>query len=267
MDPELLQSLGADWIKEHYRQQGQYDRDTLSQQREIAMAGIAERASSSRQSARAGVQSARISANASLAAAKMAHKAKMFEMEKIGIPQMEINRMDVEGRLQIARMQQRLNEQALAADVVKTASEMGGPGDWVQAWNYARGISQTNIPEYLKLLASGGDTFQLGVAPGNNEVQTYGGLINQLSGGTGAGGAGGAAAGGGRDWAGINALADQIIRNPGMIALNGLENLTDDEQEGLSSIIKSRGGSAATVLDQYRRTRWGMRDNAASLAA
>lgn len=244
-----------------------FQREQLGQQRDIAMAEIGQRAAATRSSA----SSARYSANAQLAAAKLAHKAKMFELEKIGIPRLELEREDVRGRLRIAEMAQRLNEQELGARVVETAAKMGGPGDWVQAWNYARGISQTQIPEYLKLLTTGGNTYELGGGVGTPTPQSYGGIISSLSGGAGAVGQSAASPGGqtvgGRDWAAINSMADTLIRDPGQIALGGLEGLSNDELQGLGSIIRARGGSNATFLDQYRRSRFGLNEGSALAAA
>lgn len=241
--PELRQD-----ITDMLRESAGWDREKFGLQE----SGLNRRAAASEAGATA---RARISANAQLAAAKLQHKAAMARLERLDIPQMEINRMDVEGRLRIAEMQHRLNEQTLGVDVVRTMAELGSqPEDWIKTGNFARGISQTQVPRFLETLANSEymAPFTSGVAgaPGANSLSS---VLNRL----GVNGTAGGAAGtmeGGPDMERINQYLDAVGQNPHQYDFGGL---TDDELDMLGGGLASRGFSARSVFDFNKRSRPG----------
>lgn len=252
MDPnEIWNLINAspeirDAILGAYTQASGFERDKLKQQKLLTREGEA-----------GATNRARISANAQLAAAKMQHKAAMARLERLEIPQMEINRLDVEGRLRIAEMAHRLNEQTLGVDVVKTMTELGSqPESWLKTANFARGVSQTQVPQFLESLAKSEymAPFVSGVAgaPGANSL---GNVMAQL--GVGTAPATATAQGttaNGMNMDQINSYIDQVGQNPHQYDIGGL---TSDELSMFSGALKSRGFSPQTWSDFNKRSKPG----------
>src|SRR5437870_520311 len=67
----------------------------------------------------------------------------------------------------------------------KTAATLTGPAEWIRATNYARGVQQTNLPDFINRLLTGQGTAALGgPAPGTSmsSPQSMINLANQVSG-------------------------------------------------------------------------------------
>src|SRR5437879_4244364 len=90
-----------------------------------------------------------------------------------------------QGQLGVAQGQLGLGQSQLGLDTLKTAATLTGPADWIRATNYARGVQQTNLPDFINRLLTGQGTAALGgPAPGTSmsSPQSMINLANQVSG-------------------------------------------------------------------------------------
>jgi hypothetical protein len=91
-----------------------------------------------------------------------------------------------QGQLGVSQGQLGLGQSQLGLDTLKTAASLTGPESWVRAANYARGVAQTNLPEFINRLLTGQSTNVLGgPAPGAtmSAPNTLTGLANTLTAG------------------------------------------------------------------------------------
>jgi hypothetical protein len=187
-----------------------------------------------------------------------------------------------QGQLGVSQGQLGLGQSQLGLDTLKTAATLTGPSDWIKAANYARGVQQTNLPEFVNRLLTGQSTATLGgPAPGAtmSSPQSLIGLANQVS-GVGTGGAtvpnrftmdmptAGAApmqAAGTATLGSIGSDTDYAAQRLRSLFAAGGQALSPQALEGLTTTEKSMltGGGAdvgADVggwLDQYNRSRIG----------
>jgi hypothetical protein len=98
-------------------------------------------------------------------------------VENIGQQQQDLAKQVQMGNLDVSR-------QGLGLDVLKTAASLSGPANWIQAANFARGVSQSTLPAFVQQLLSGQSTAALsGPTPGSTGASplTLGGLANQVT--------------------------------------------------------------------------------------
>jgi hypothetical protein len=184
---------------------------------------------------------------------EQAMRQQEFEFQK-GITQRqqalaeEIQRgqLDLSRQVQLGNLG--LGQQNLALNAIRQAAELGGPENYVQATNFARGVSQTDIPVFLRNLLSGQATSGVVGGAGLSNPQSFGGIATQLTGGQGAAGD-------------VNQqlnLGRRLFgQGGGALAPGALEGLTPTELQMTGSLAKAVGGDLPTFMAQYARSRVG----------
>lgn len=240
----LLETPFGRQMIDSQREASGFARTQLAQQRELAIAGLDERAASSRLAAQTSRANSRDSVNAQLKAAKMNHEARMRELEQIGIPRLELERIDTMGRLDIARQAQALQAAQIYTQMQST------PSNWAEAANLARNVDAAGVPVAFRSLTDGANP----LAAFSPTARAAGTLAE-------AGVGGGAGQAQGDDLA---ALRTKIGNNPGQVPLGALESMTGTERSMLGSLLKSGPGGGTydmpTWLDNWRRSRPGQGD-------
>jgi hypothetical protein len=145
-----------------------------------------------------------------------------------------------------------LQQQQAALDALKTAASLGGPSNWIQAANYARGVQQTQVPEFMRnLLTNTGAPAAMG-GVGLSAPQTFGGIAAQLGGG------GTSTAPTTDDLARTLAMGKQLFTQGGSaLGPQALEGLSDTEQKMLGSVSQAVGADLPSFLRSYAASRIG----------
>ena len=160
-----------------------------------------------------------------------------------------------QGQLGVAQGQLGLGQSQLGLDTLKTAATLTGPADWIRATNYARGVQQTNLPDFINRLLTGQGTAALGgPAPGTSmsSPQSMINLANQVSGV----GGGSTAAGTNPDYA-AQRLQSLFAGGGQALSPQALEGLTTTEKSMLQGGGADVGADVGGFMDQYARSRIG----------
>ena len=145
-----------------------------------------------------------------------------------------------------------LQQQQTALDALKTAASLGGPSSYVQAANYARGVQQTQVPEFMRNLISGVGAPAATGGVGLSAPKSFGGIASQLSGGATPAGTSPS------DLAQTLAMGKQLFTTGGAgLAPGSLENLSDTEMKMLGSVGSAVGADVPSFLRQYAASRIG----------
>ncbi len=143
-----------------------------------------------------------------------------------------------------------LQQQQTALDALKTAASLGGPENFIQAANYARGVQQTQVPAFMQNLVSGVGAPAATGGIGLSAPQTFGGIAARLGGG------GTTTAPTTSDLAQTLAMGRQLFTQGGAgLAPQALEGLSDTEQKMLGSVGSAVGADVPTFLRQYAASR------------
>lgn len=130
---------------------GGYKWAALRQQRELAEMGMG----SNLDIAQGGwaVQREGIAAQLKLGMAQL--KFQKQRMKKLEIPDLELRTRVAEHEMQMAEKIFQLNLAELELQTIQFEASLGGPDNWVQASNYARGVRDSNYAQFVKNLAEG----------------------------------------------------------------------------------------------------------------
>lgn len=145
-----------------------------------------------------------------------------------------------------------LQQQQAALDAIKTAAAMGGPENFVQAANYARGVRATDVPVFMQSLLGGVGAPAAMQGVGLSAPQTFAGTAARL-------GAGGTTtAPTASDLTNTLELGRRIFAQGGAaLGPQSLEGLSDTEQKMLSSVGSAVGADMPSFLRQYQASRIG----------
>jgi hypothetical protein len=84
------------------------------------------------------------------------------QMEQIGLPQLviqqrlaDLQQQQFQYQMYLTQQQQGLAQQGLGLQALQAQAQLGGPSNWVQAANFARGLQQTQIPAFMANLIGG----------------------------------------------------------------------------------------------------------------
>ena len=145
-----------------------------------------------------------------------------------------------------------LQQQQTALDALKTAASLGGPENFIQAANYARGVQQTQVPAFMQNLVSGVGAPAATGGIGLSAPQTFGGIAARLGGG------GTTTAPTTSDLAQTLAMGRQLFTTGGAgLAPQALEGLSDTEQKMLGSVGSAVGADVPAFLKSYAASRIG----------
>ncbi len=145
-----------------------------------------------------------------------------------------------------------LQQQQTALDALKTAASLGGPENFIQAANYARGVQQTQVPAFMQNLVSGVGAPAATGGIGLSAPQTFGGIAARLGGG------GTTTAPTTSDLAQTLAMGRQLFTQGGAgLAPQALEGLSDTEQKMLGSVGSAVGADVPAFLRAYSASRIG----------
>ncbi len=145
-----------------------------------------------------------------------------------------------------------LQQQQTALDALKTAASLGGPENFIQAANYARGVQQTQVPAFMQNLVSGVGAPAATGGIGLSAPQTFGGIAARLGGG------GTTTAPTTNDLAQTLAMGRQLFTQGGAgLAPQALEGLSDTEQKMLGSVGSAVGADVPAFLKAYSASRIG----------
>jgi hypothetical protein len=167
-----------------------------------------------------------------------------------GAPTMAAQQQAFQQALGLGGLQ--LSQQQAALDAVKTAAAMGGPENWIQAANYARGVQQTQVPEFMRNMLSGIGAPAATGGVGLSAPQTFGGVAARLGGG------GTTTAPTTSDLGQTLGLAKQIFTQGGAaLGPQALEGLSETEKQMLASTGTAVGADMPTFLRNYAASRIG----------
>jgi len=177
---------------------------------------------------------------------------------------------------QLQAFNEAMQQQGMGLQALQMASQLQGPQNWVQAANFARGVSNSNIPVFLQNMLSGTTSPAAVGGSGLSNPLTLGSLAASLGAGKMSGpgngnpnlmqldaaGAPGAAAAGGATGNSeqdrmFQMARDMFTQGGGALAPQTMESMTPTEKQMLQSLGGAVGADMPTFLQQYANSRIG----------
>jgi hypothetical protein len=193
---------------------------------------------------------------AQLKIARMNHRLQLKHLREIGIPMRELAEREQAFNEEQAKWARGFAQAQLGLEYMKWQSSLSGPGDWMQAYNFARNArSNPNVPVYLQGLLDNVQQAGFSGYAGTPDAQTAESIQQKLT-GAGPGAADSEAA----QQAAIAAAGQIFQRGPGSLAPGVLESLDEHELATLASIGGGLGNDVPRWLRDYQRKALGGED-------